>query len=163
MNAAVEASAENKPGAKDIVDSEVELCSMRVGGMTFGVPTLRILEILGAPATQPVPLAPPFIGGLVHYRGEVLTAVSLRKLLDMDAYSETSDVLVFDGASGCYGLLVDAVGDVVTASPESFETNPSTLDDRRRALFAGAYKLEDGLMVLLDPALLDPMRLLHCG
>jgi purine-binding chemotaxis protein CheW len=139
----------------------IELCSVRAGETIFGVPITRILEILGTPATQPVPLAPSFIGGLVHYRGEVLTSVSLRSLLDMPEYEGASDVLVLESPSGCFGLLVDAVGEVMTIQPEWMEANPSTLDDRRKRLFAGACKLENGLLVMLDPDRLDPMQLLH--
>jgi purine-binding chemotaxis protein CheW len=137
----------------------IEMCSVRVGETLFGIPIMRILEILGAPATQSVPLAPVFIGGLVHYRGEVLTAVSLRSLLGMAAHTSPQDILVFEGPSGYFGLLVDAVGEVMTVSPRDFESNPSTLDDRRKSLFAGTYKLKDGLLVMLHPDRLDPMRL----
>jgi purine-binding chemotaxis protein CheW len=145
--------------ARGASENGIEMCSVHAGATTFGVPITRILEILGAPATRPVPLAPPFIGGLVHYRGEVLTAVSLRRLLGMPRHEGPSDILVFEGPDGYFGLLVDAVGEVMTVLPESFEANPSTLDDRRKALFAGACKLENGLLVVLDPDRLDPMRL----
>lgn len=145
---------------KAVNEGGIELCSVRAGETTFGVPITRILEILGAPSARPVPLAPSFIGGLVHYRGEVLTAVSLRRLLDMPPYESASDILVFEGPSGYFGLLVDAVDEVITVLPEWFEANPSTLDDRRKALFAGTCKLEKGLLVMLDPDRLDPMRLL---
>jgi purine-binding chemotaxis protein CheW len=137
------------------------MCSVRAGETTFGVPIMRILEILGESPTQPVPLAPPYIGGLVHYRGEVLTTVSLRSLLDLPPREALSDILVFEGGDGYFGVLVDEVGEVMTVLPEAFEPNPSTLDDRRKALFAGACKLEDGLLVMLDPDRLDPMRLSH--
>jgi len=139
----------------------IELCSVRAGETTFGVPIMRILEILGAPAIQPVPLAPSYIGGLVHYRGEVLTAVSLRNLLAMPRYTGASDILVFEGPGGYFGLLVDAVGEVMTVMTGAVEANPSTLDDRRKALFAGACKLKDGLLVMLDPDRFDPVRLSH--
>ena len=56
---------------------------MRLGKALFGVPITHILEIVGGARPQPVPLAPAFVGGLVHYRGDVLTTVSLRQLLDM--------------------------------------------------------------------------------
>ncbi len=62
-------------------------------------------------------------------------------------------------AGGCFGLLVDAVGEVLTVSSADHEPNPSILDERRRALFAGAYKLKDNLLVMLDPEQLDPIRL----
>ena len=51
------------------------------------------------------------------------------------------------------------MGEVLTVSSAEYEPNPSTLDERSRALFAGAYKLKDSLLVMLDPERLDPMRL----
>jgi len=48
---------------------------------------------------------------------------------------------------------------VLTASSAEYEPNPSILDERRRALFAGAYKLKNSLLVMLDAENLDPMRL----
>jgi purine-binding chemotaxis protein CheW len=104
-------------------------------------------------------LAPEYVGGLVHYRGDVLTTVSLRHLLGLPAKEGTQDILVLDSAGGCFGLLVDAVGAVLTVSPSDHEPNPSTLDQRRKAMFAGAYKLKDRLLVMLDPDRLDPLRL----
>ena len=113
-----------------------EMCSVRLGQTLFGVPISHILEIVGSARPQPVPLAPSFVGGLIP-----------------------QDILVIESAGGCFGLLVDSVGEVLTVSSVDFEPNPSILDERRRALFAGAYKLKDSLLVMLDPERLDPMRL----
>jgi purine-binding chemotaxis protein CheW len=137
----------------------VEMCSVRLGQSLFGVPITHILEIVGSARPQPVPLAPSFVGGLVHYRGDVLTTVSLRQLLGLPPKEGTQDILVLESKGGCFGLLVDSVGEVLTVSSADHEANPSILDERRRALFAGAYKLKDSLMVMLDPDQLDPMRL----
>ena len=129
----------------------VEMCSVRLGNALFGVPISHILEIVGSARPQPVPLAPAFVGGLVHYRGDVLTTVSLRQLLGMPPKDGTQDILVLESSGGCFGLLVDSVGEVLTVSSADHEPNPSILDERRRALFAGAYKLKDSLLVMLDP------------
>jgi purine-binding chemotaxis protein CheW len=137
----------------------VEMCTVRVGASTFGVPITHILEIVGGTHPQPVPLAPIFVGGLVHYRGDVLTTVSLRQLLGQEPREGRQDLLVLESAGGIFGLLVDSVGEVLTVSSADHEPNPSILDERRRALFAGAYKLKDSLLVMLDPEQLDPMRL----
>ena len=139
--------------------AQVEMCSVRLGQTLFGVPITHILEIVGSAHPQPVPLAPVFIGGLVHYRGDVLTTVSLRQLLGLPPKEGRQDILVLESSGGCFGLLVDSVGEVLTVSSADHEPNPSILDERRRALFAGAYKLKDSLLVMLDPERLDPMRL----
>jgi purine-binding chemotaxis protein CheW len=143
-----------------------EMCSVRVGQTTFGLPITHILEIVGNTRPQAVPLAPEFVGGLIHYRGDVLTTVSLSQLLGLplDGGSPQRkdghhDILVLESPGGCFGLLVDSVGEVLTVSSADHEPNPSTLDARRSALFAGAFKLKEGLLVALDPERLDPMRL----
>ena len=137
----------------------MEMCTVRLGTSVFGVPITHILEIVGAAKPQPVPLAPIFVGGLMHYRGDVLTTVSLRQLLDMPPKEGRQDLLVLESAGGIFGLLVDSVSEVLTVSSVDFEPNPSILDERRGLLFAGAYKLKDSLLVMLDPEQLDPMRL----
>jgi len=93
----------------------------------------------------------------------VLTTVSLRQLLGLPLPEKAQDILVIESAGGCFGLLVDAVGEVLTVSAADHEPNPSILDQRRKSLFAGAYKLKDKLLVMLDPDSLDPLRLSQSG
>jgi purine-binding chemotaxis protein CheW len=144
----------------------LEMCSVRVEHKLFGIPIKHIMEIVGSTRPKPVPLAPDFVGGLIHYRGDVLTTVSLRQLLGLPSHQQQDtlhdtpqDILVLEGSGGSFGLLVDSVGEVLTVSSADHEPNPSILDERRSALFAGAYKLKEGLLVMLDPERLDPMRL----
>jgi purine-binding chemotaxis protein CheW len=103
------------------------------------------------------------VGGLLLYRGDVLTTVSLRQLLGLPPRESSQDVLVVESAEGAFGLLVDAVKEVLRVSGADFEPNPSTLSRERQPLFAGAYKLKTGLMVMLDPERLQPLRLATGG
>ena len=155
MSLAVSHTSRREKAAETLV----EICSVRVGQGLYGIPITHILEIVGKARPQPVPLAPGFVGGLVHYRGDVLTTVSLRYLLGMPPKDGPQDILVLENSSGSIGLLVDSVGEVLTASSSEYEPNPSIMDERRRTLFAGAYKLKGSLLVMLDPENLDPMRL----
>src|SRR5665213_3164511 len=149
------AVAPKKPATEELV----EMCSVRVGERMFGMSIQYILEIVGGARPQRVPLAPAFVGGLVHYRGDVLTTVSLRQLLGLPASDGSQALLVVECSGGRYGLLVDSVGEVLQVSSADFEPNPSTMQEHRRALFTGAYKLKDSLMVMLNPENLDPMQL----
>lgn len=137
----------------------IEICGIRVGDSQFGIPIDRVVEILGHETVRQVPLAPPFIAGLVHYRGDVLTTLSLRHLLRLPAVESTQDVLVFDGLAGPCGMQVDGVREVLTVSPDSFEPNPATLDEWRKMLFSGAYKLPGGLLIMLNTDRFDPLSL----
>ena len=142
----------------------VSLCSLYAGSEMFGIDTRKIREVLGERDLQRVPMSPPFIAGVVPYRGEVLTTVNLRALLGMEARAGRFCVLVMgDEAAERFGLVVDAVGGVVTVSGRALEANPCTLEARGRWLFDGAYKVESGLMVRLDPQKLCPSRLAETG
>jgi len=142
-------------------DDAVSLCSLYAGDETFGIDTRKIREVLGERGLQRVPMSPAFIAGVVPYRGEVLTTVNLRVLLGMEAYSGVCCVLVIEDGEAAerFGIVVDAVGGVVTVSRRTLEANPCTLEARGKWLFDGAYKMESGLMVRLDPQKLCPSRL----
>lgn len=143
----------------------ISLCSMFAGDESFGIDTRKIREVLGKRELQRVPLAPAMIAGVVPYRGEVLTTVNFRALLGMDEYAGAGCVLVLDDGEGGerFGLVVDEVGGVVTVSRKKLEANPTTLDARAKWLFDGAYKMQTGLMVQLDPQKLRPSRLTETG
>src|SRR5215469_756949 len=129
------------------------VCSLTIGDEMYCINTQRIQEVLGTWKLQKMPLAPGYIAGVISNRGAVLTTVSLRVLLGLDEQVRSNAVLVLEsGAEEGFGLMVDAVGGVVSLGAETLEANPSTLDARGRALFAGAYKLPDGLVVKLDAA-----------
>ncbi len=146
-------------------DDAVSLCSLYAGSETFGIDTSKIREVLGERELQRVPMSPTFIAGVVPYRGEVLTAVNLRALLGIEEHWGKCCVLVMedDKAAERFGLVVDAVGGVVTVSRNALEDNPCTLGVRGKWLFDGAYKMEAGLMVRLDPQKLSPSRLSETG
>jgi purine-binding chemotaxis protein CheW len=139
----------------------VSLCSVRVGSGLFAIDTRQIREVLGSTTPQRVPLAPNYIAGVVHYRGEVLTTVSFRALLGLETTSGTGCVLVFDDEQKGerFGLMVDAIGGVVPLARNALGANPSTLGARSMALFDGAYRMQSGLMVRLDPRRLRPSQL----
>lgn len=139
--------------------SLIELCSVHVGDEHFGVPIRQIVEIVGAAHTLPVPLAPAFVGGLAHYRGEVLTTVSMRRLLEMPVVPEPREMLVLEGAGGCFGLEVDAIGEILAVPAADVERMPSTVSESAAGFFAGTFKLPGRLLVLLNPEELDPVRL----
>jgi purine-binding chemotaxis protein CheW len=146
-------------------DEVVSLCSFYTGSGVFGLDTRKICEVLGERDLHRVPMAPVFIAGVVPYRGDVLTAVNFRALLGMCEQTEKSCVLVLedDEAGERFGLVVDAVGGVVTMSRDMLEANPCTLEPREKRLFDGAYKMRTGLMVQLDPLRLHPSRLAETG
>ena len=146
-------------------DDSVSICSLRIGTGTYGIDTREIREVLGTTVPQSVPLAPEYIAGMVPYRGDVLTTVCLRSLLGLEKRAGSNRVLVFEDEESKerFGLLVDGVGGVVAMGTDALEANPTALDARSMELFDGAYRMQTGLMVRLDPRRLRPSHLAESG
>ncbi len=152
-----------KPQANVTAEDNLALCWLTVDGRLFGIDTRQIREVLGPRKVQAVPLAPAFLAGILAYRGEVLTAVDLRCLLGLPPNQEKGCLLVLDGGGNPFGLLVDGVGGVVEVEANTLAANPTTLDASSKALFRGAYRVAEGLLVQLDADRLRPEHLVERG
>ena len=99
-----------------------------------------------------VPLAPAALAGLINLRGQVITAVDLRRRLGFPerAAGELAMDVIVRTSDGLVSLLVDRIGDVVEVAQEAFEEPPETLAGIARELIRGAYKLDHALLLLLD-------------
>jgi len=146
-------------------DKLVSICSLLAGDRLYGMDTRYIREVLGQQTPKSVPLAPHYIAGVLPYRGDVLTVVSFRALFGLAPAEEPGCVLVIksSNAEEPYGLLVDSVGGVVMFDQRSFTANPSTLDDIGKALYSGAFRVDKGLLIQLDPERMRPSRLAEAG
>jgi len=126
--------------------------SCRVGHLLIGVEVDAVQEVTAAGELTPVPLAPPVVSGLLNLRGQIVTAIDLRRslqLADRPAGQPAINVILrADG--GSVGLVVDSVGDVLDVHQDDFEEPPGTLRGHLRDLLAGAYKLERGLLLVLN-------------
>jgi purine-binding chemotaxis protein CheW len=151
--------------AQEMGDEVVSLCSLHTGSEVFGIDTRKIREVLGDCEVQQVPMAPAYIAGVIPNRGEVLTTVNFRALLGLPEKAGAHSVLVLEDEEcrELFGLVVDSVGGVVTASGRMLELNPSTLAYRCKALFDGVYKMPAGLLIRIDPKKLRPSRLAETG
>lgn len=132
--------------------SRQQLCTFFVDGLFLGVEVEKVQEVIRFQEMTRVPLAPGVIGGLINLRGQIVTAVDLRRRLDLRERS-ADDVpmnVVVQTSDGAMSLLVDDIGDVVEVHSESFERAPDTLTGVTRELIRGVYKLNKQLLLLLD-------------
>ncbi len=68
------------------------------------------------------------------------------------------------GARGLFALQVDTIGEVLSIATSTYESVPTTVEAQRHTLFSGTYKLERGLLPLLDAKSLEPSSLrLHAA
>jgi purine-binding chemotaxis protein CheW len=129
-----------------------QYCTFYVAGHCFGLDVLRVQEIIRFQEMTRVPLAPREVRGLINLRGQIVTAIDLRRRLGLkDLANELEPVnVVVQTADGAVSLLVDEFGDVLNVPESLFEPPPETLRGSARELIRGACKLEDRLLLVLD-------------
>ncbi len=124
----------------------------------FGIPVLKVQDVLSAHRITRIPLAPPEIAGSLNLRGRIVTAFDVRQRLGLSVREGDASgmSIVVENESELYSLMVDSVGEVLALAASDYERNPPTLDPRIRAYSNGIYRLNDQLLVVLDVnALLD--------
>ena len=137
-----------------------EFLTARVGDQTFGIPVLQVQDVLGEQRVTRVPLARAEIAGSLNLRGRVVTAINLRRKLDLPdrPKGEKSMYIVVEHKGELYSLIVDTVGEVLSLPDSDFENTPPTLDPAWRALALGIYRLKALLLVIIDvPVMLESL------
>ena len=97
------------------LDYENQYVSFWVDGQLLGVPVNAVQEVLNPQSIAATPKARPEIAGLLNLRGQIVTAVNLRKrmgLPDLEDKQASMNVVVRHDEES-YSLLVDEVGEVI--------------------------------------------------
>jgi len=131
---------------------ENQFCTFFLDRLFFGIEVKKVQEIIRYQEITSVPLAPKEVGGLINLRSQIVTAIDLRRRLELSPSNSEQLPLnvVVRVDDETISLLVDDVGDVLEVTDDCFETPPETLTGKIRSLIRGAYKLEDKLLLILD-------------
>jgi purine-binding chemotaxis protein CheW len=129
-----------------------QLCTFHVADLYLGIDVLSVQEILRARELARIPLAPDTIEGLLNLRGQIVTAIDLRRRLGFPRRSADAEsmFMIVRTVDGQVALVVDAVGDVLDSAADTFEPPPDTVPDAVRRLIGGVHKLPDRLLHVLD-------------
>ena len=129
-----------------------EYVTVTVADQMFGLPIDRVHDVFIASSLTAVPLAPREIVGLLNLRGRVVTAVCLRRRLGLpDREDGAREMAVgIDHQGESYGLMVDAVGEVLKLAPDTYEPVPVHMDGRWAALAQGVHRLDGKILIVLD-------------
>jgi len=134
------------------MDGSQQFCTFSLDGKLFGVPVPQVQEVIRFQEMTRVPLAPHVIAGMINLRGQIVTAIDLRRRLGMRARDEEQKPInvVVRCEDGAVSLLVDEIGDVIEVDQESFEPPPETMGPAARQVIRGVHKLPGRLLLVLD-------------
>lgn len=129
-----------------------QLCTFFLDNLFLGIEVENIQEILRHQEMTRVPLAPPVVAGLINLRGQIVTAIDLRRRLELKPrdYDPLPINIIVRTPEETVSLLVDGIGDVLDVSDDIFERSPDTFRGEVRELIRGSYKLPNRLLLFLD-------------
>lgn len=137
--------------------SESLYCTFHSAGRLFGVPVLDVKEVTNHTSFTRVPHAPQEVLGLVNIRGHIFLAINLSLMLGYKEHCVKADsqFIVFKPSVGpSFGIVVDQVGEMISvpaSQSEEFSSELPTVDGDRAVFVSHVCKLEDQLLLVLDP------------
>jgi purine-binding chemotaxis protein CheW len=130
-----------------------QFCTFCVEDLLLAIDVLEVQEVIRYQEMTRIPTAPPVLRGLINLRGQIVTAIDLRRRLELppaDDDRRPMNVVIRTG-EGAISLLVDEIGDVLELDEEGCEPAPETIPSAIRDLLVGIHRLPDRLLIVLDP------------
>ncbi len=129
-----------------------QYCTFYLDGKFFGIEVTQVQEVTRYQQMTEVPLARKEVSGLINLRGQIVSAIDLRKRLQMPDRPKNFLPMnvVVKTTQGVMSLLVDEIADVMDLSQDQFEKTPETVKGIARELLDGAYKLDKKLLMVLN-------------
>ena len=129
-----------------------EFLAFKLGAEEYGIDILRVQEIRSYEAPTRIANSPAFIKGVVNLRGVIVPIVDMRVQFNLETvnYDSFTVVIVLNIASHVVGMVVDAVSDVITLTPEQLrpvpDFNSAIASDHLLAIGA----VGDRMLILVD-------------
>jgi purine-binding chemotaxis protein CheW len=131
--------------------ASAEYVTITIGSQLFGLPIARVQDVFVLSQMTRVPLAPDDIAGVINLRGRIVTAIDLRRRLGVSGDASRAQMAAGIESEGeSYGLVIDAVGEVLKLGADTIEPVPVNLDERLKRVASGVHRLDDWLLVVLD-------------
>lgn len=136
---------------------EGRFLTFSLGNESYGLPVLKVREIIRICPITPVPTMPTHIKGVINLRGMVIAVVDLRAKFQLSEgdYGERACIIVVQltGSAGnkiLMGAIVDAVEEVIQIAQETIEPAPDFGGAPDTQYILGVATAQGGVKTLLN-------------
>jgi len=123
-----------------------------IANESYGVPVLKVQEIIGMTEIVPVPDSLDFIKGVINLRGSVVPVVDMRKRFHMEEreYDMFTVIIIVEVKDLPVGMIVDSVSDVVDLSQADIHGTPHFTAKIDTDFIQGIGQINNKLAIILD-------------
>ena len=132
----------------------IPIAVVGLNGEYFGVNLDMVREFTGIRHLTPIPCSPGHIVGNMNLRGNILTLVDIRGLLDLPVVplKEDSQVIVAGTGELSAGVVVDQVYDIIYLDPENLGPVPTAIHQAGDKYLEGTAPHGGRMMTILNLA-----------
>jgi len=122
----------------------------------YGIPILRVNEIIGLMEITTIPRTPDFMRGVINLRGKIIPVMDLRLKFNMTErpYDEQTCIIIVDiliqNKKQFIGLVVDKVAEVVNIKNADIELPPQYGQEAETGFLTGIGKVKEKVVMLLE-------------
>lgn len=142
-----------RPALPPTAGDTLELITFALANEAYAVESRFVQAVLRLAELAPLPGAEPPVFGLTAWRGELLTILDLRRVLGLSvgALNDLSRLIVLGEERPTFGILADAVRELVTLPASEVREPPEGVAAKReylRGVTVGAVLVLDGEQLL---------------
>lgn len=137
-----------------------EYVAFRVGKQEYCVDIMSVREIRGWTPETVLPHSPSFVRGVINLRGAVLPIVDLSARLGLGEGkpSERNVIIIAQVEGQMFGMLVDAVSDIISIEPDHIQPTPDVATEAAKKFVDGVIAVDERMISLVSPSRLLPPR-----
>jgi purine-binding chemotaxis protein CheW len=123
-----------------------------VAGQLYGVPVMRVREVVRPLPITSIPLSEFYVHGLLNLRGQVVTAVGVHRLFGIGSPDPANLMnVICEKGSSLLSIQADEIGDVLEMDQSEIEPAPLTVLQGVKSYLSGVYKIPNSrLLSILD-------------
>jgi len=140
-----------RPAEQEDVSGHIALAIIRLGRAYFGVELAMAQEFVGITNITPVPCCPRFVVGDMNLRGDVVTLVDIRGLLQATVAQPgvPSKAIIVQIETFSVGVVVDEIIDMILLNPNDVEDVPLTMKTVDSAFLKGITRYAGRVLQIL--------------
>lgn len=122
----------------------------------YGIPILKVSEIIGLTNITPIPKVPSFIKGIINLRGSIIPVMDLRLKLGLPEkeYDHNTCIVIlnkkYENTVKKVGIIVDIVSEVCAITSANIERPPDYGSCQEDCILSGVGKIKNEVVILLD-------------
>lgn len=137
-----------------------EYVAFRIGEQEYCVDIKSVREIRGWTSETMLPQSPDYVRGVINLRGTVLPIVDLAHRLGLGkAQPSERHVIIIAHVDGqVFGLLVDAVSDIISVTSDTIQPTPDVANETAKKFVAGVIADDSRMISLVEPERVLPSK-----